>query len=144
MTLALSATDPEAAFSAAHALALLGQEALPDALAEARRALDAKNWERAGALAALASARAPGSAEAALIVGLARFRAHEPDAAIAPFSRAVALAPSSATLRFDLAAALYQAGHFADAEARYLEAAARDDKIAPLALLDAGLAALDA
>ena len=77
------------------------------------------------------------------MVGLARFRAHEPAAAIAPFSRALALAPSSAMVRFDLASALYQAGCFADAETRYLEAAARDDKIAPLALLNAGLAALD-
>ena len=77
------------------------------------------------------------------MVGLARFRAHEPAAAIAPFTRALALAPSSATVRFDLASALYQAGRFADAEARYVEAAARDAKIAPLALLNAGLAALD-
>ena len=143
MTLALSATDPFAVFRAANELAALGKLPVAEALATARRALDAHDFPRAAALAALASAREPSSVEAALVVGLARFRAHEPTAAIAPFARAVALEPTSATLRFDLASALYQAGHPRDAEPRYLEAAARDAKVAPLALLDAGLAALD-
>ncbi len=143
LTLAVSATDPQAAFVAARDLAALGQGPPADNLAAARQALDTQQWERAAALAALASARDPASPEAALVVGLARFRAHEPAAAIAPFARAVALSPGSAALRFDLASALYQTGRFVDAEARYLEAAARDAKVAPLALLDAGLAARD-
>lgn len=143
MTLALTVSDPEAAFRAATDLSTLGQASLPDTLAAARRALDEHDWDRAAALGALASARDPSSAEAALVVGLARFRAHDPEAAIAPFARAVADAPDAATARFNLAGALYQAGHFADAESRYVEAAARDAKVAPLALLDAGLAALD-
>jgi tetratricopeptide (TPR) repeat protein len=143
MTLVLSATDPDAAFRAAHELETLGSESVGENLAAARRALEEHEWERAAALAALAAARAPESAEAAKLVGMARFRAHEPAAAIAPFTRAAALQPGSATLRFNLASALYQAGRYADAEARYAEAAARDDKLAPLALLNAGLAALD-
>jgi tetratricopeptide (TPR) repeat protein len=143
MTLALAATDPDAAFRAAHELEALASEPVAENLTAARRAFDEQKWERAAAMGALASARAPESVEAARLVGLARFHAHEPEAAIAPFSRAVALSPASATLRFNLAAALYQSGHFADAEARYREAAERDAKLAPLALLDAGLAALD-
>ena len=132
-----------AAFAPAAQLAALDAMPAADQLAAARRALDEHQWERAAALAALASARDRSSSEAPKLVGLARFRAHEPDRAVAPFARAVALVPASATLRFDLAGALYQSGHFADAEARYLEAAARDPKLAPLALYDAGLAALD-
>ena len=143
LTLALPAVDPQAVFASARALATLAAEPLADELAAARRALDGHDFERAAALAALASARAPASVEAAKLVGLARFHAHQPAAAVAPFARAVALEPASATLRFDLASALYQAGRAGEAEARYLEAAARDAKVAPLALYDAGLAALD-
>ncbi len=143
MTLALTAIDPDAAIRPAHQLRALGRQPLAEQLASARQALDGHDWERAAALAALASARDPSSAEAALVVGLARFRAHEPARALAPFARAVALSPGSASLRFNLASALYQSGRFADAEARYVEAAERDAKVAPLALLDAGLAALD-
>jgi tetratricopeptide (TPR) repeat protein len=143
MTLAISMSDPEASFRAARELGELGAASAEDNVATARRALEAQDFERAAALAALGCARAPDSAEAALVVGMARFRAHQPAEAIAPFARAVALAPSSATLRFDLAAALYQSGRFVEAENRYLEAAARDDKIAPLSLYDAALAALD-
>ena len=144
LTLALAATDPSAAFDGARELATLARQPLGEQLAAARRAFDAHDYDRAAALGALASAREPSSVEAAKLVGLARFRAHQPAAAIAPFARAVALEPASATLRFNLGSALYQAGHPADGEARYLEAAARDAKLAPLALLDAGLAALDA
>jgi tetratricopeptide (TPR) repeat protein len=143
MTLAISIADPEAPFRAARELAHLGEASAAENVTAARRALEARDFERAAALAALGLARAPDSAEAALVAGMARFRAQQPAEAIAPFSRAVSLTPSSATLRFDLAAALYQAGHFVEAENRYLEAAARDDKLAALSLYDAGLAALD-
>ncbi|HEY2747342.1 MAG TPA: hypothetical protein VGL86_22120, partial [Polyangia bacterium] len=143
LTLALTLSDPEAAFRAAGELDRLDRAGAAENLAAARRALDAHEWDRAAALAALASARAADSGEAAMVVGLARFRAHEPTAAIAPFARAAALDPASATIRFDLAAALYQSGRFADAERAYLAAAARDERIAPLALLDAGLALVD-
>ena len=143
MTLALTLADPEAAFRAATDLATLAQASPADDLAAARRALDAHDWDRAAALAALASARVPTSAEAALLVGLAHFRAHDPAAAIAPFTRAVENAPHSAAARFNLAGALYESGHFADAETRYAEAAERDPKVAPLALLNAGHAVLD-
>jgi tetratricopeptide (TPR) repeat protein len=144
MTLAVSFSDPETSFRPAHELGQLGEASATENLQAARHALVEHQWERAAALAALASARLPDSAEAALTVGMARFRAHEPAAAIAPFTRAAALAPTSATARFDLGSALYQSGRFGEAAARYLEAAARDDKLAPLALLDAGMAALDA
>src|SRR6185312_967024 len=108
MTLALTLADPEAAFRAATDLATLAQASPADDLAAARRALDAHDWDRAAALAALASARVPTSAEAALLVGLAHFRAHDPAAAIAPFTRAVENAPHSAAARFNLAGALYE------------------------------------
>src|SRR2546430_539041 len=141
MTLAIPIGDPEASFRAARELGQLGAASAEENVATARRALAARDFERAAALAALGSARAPDSADAALVVGMARFRAHQPAEAIAPFTRAVTLAPSSATLRFNLAAALYQSGRFVEAENRYLEAAARDDKIAPLSLYHAALAA---
>ncbi|MGZ3438643.1 MAG: tetratricopeptide repeat protein, partial [Polyangia bacterium] len=143
MTLAIFMGDPEASFRAARELGHLGEASAAEDVSAARRALEARDFERAAALAALGLARAPDATDAAMVLGLARFRAHQPAAAIAPFSRAVALAPTSATLRFDLAAALYQAGRFVEAENRYLEAAERDEKIAPLSLYDAGLAALD-
>lgn len=143
MVIAATTSDPLPSFGAAAELAALGRSSAVDGVAAARRALDAHDYERAAALAALASARAPHDAEAAMLVGLARFRAHEPDAAVGPFRRALALAPQSATLRFNLASALYQTGQFAEAELRYAEVAARDDKLRALALLDAGLAALD-
>ncbi len=143
ITLAIAVSDPEAAFRAARDLTVLAQDSVASNIAAARRALEGHEWDRAAALAALASARAGDSADAAMVVGLARFRAHEPALAIAPFARAVALDPASATLRFNLAAALYQAGHFADAEGAYLAAATRDEHLAPLALLDAGMAMLD-
>src|SRR5262249_26783426 len=114
MALTITVSDPEAAFRAAQELETLGQAPVAEGLAAARRALEAHGWDRAAALAALAAARAPDSAEAPLVVGLAHFRAHEPAAAIAPFARAATLAPASATVRFDLAAALYQAGSFAE------------------------------
>lgn len=143
MLLGVTTSDPQPTFGAAAELAALAQKPAAETIAAARRALDAHDYDRAAALAALASARTPDDAQAAMIVGLARFRDHEPERAVAPFARALAIAPDSATLRFNLASALYQSGHFAAAEARYDEVAARDDKLRPLALLDAGLAALD-
>jgi tetratricopeptide (TPR) repeat protein len=143
-----SPSDPDAVFGAAGELQHLSSLPAATLVADARRALDEEKYDRAAALAALAGARSAHAsdtaelAEASRLLGLARFRNGQPDEAIAPFTRAAHLLPSSATVRFNLAAALYRAGHLADAEQRWVEAA-RDDKLAGLSLYDAGLAALD-
>ena len=139
----LGVADPQAALRPAGDLAAFIGGAPTEATAAARRALDAHDFDGAAELAALAAARAPRSAEAALLLGLARFRGGHSALAIAPFARAAAATPTSPTARFNLASALYQSGRFAEAEARYLEAAALDDQVAALSLYDAALAALD-
>lgn len=144
VVVALGGVDPQPAIRAGAELTALGQQPLPEQTAAARRALDEHDFARAVLLAAMAAARAPQSYEAALLLGLGHFRGDEPALALAPFARAVALDPASPTARFNLASALYRTGRLAEAEKRYLEAAPLDPKVAPLALYNAALAALDA
>lgn len=137
------AVDPQPAIRAGAQLSALAAEPLADQLAAARRALDGHDFQRAVLLGAMATARAPQSYEAALVLGLAHFRDDDPAEAVAPFAHAAALDPASSTARFNLASALYKSGRVAAAEQRYVEAAALDGKVAPLAYYDAALAALD-
>ncbi|HWE30087.1 MAG TPA: tetratricopeptide repeat protein, partial [Polyangia bacterium] len=144
MALVAGAFDPAPTFGAAAQLSAIGSAPAAELTASARRALDGHDAARAAPLAAVAAAKAPDDAGAALLLGLALFRDGRANAAVAPFERAVTLAPSSVTARFNLGAAQYESGHFSAAEATWLAAAALDAKVAPLATLDAGLAALDA
>ncbi len=143
VALVAGAFDPAPTFGAAAELNAVGSAPAPALAEAARKALGEHDLPRAALLAALASAKAPEDAGAALMLGLARFRDGMADAAVAPFERAVTLAPTSAAARFDLGAAQYESGRFAAAETTWLGAATLDAKIAPLATLDAGLAALD-
>src|SRR4051812_46868829 len=94
--LLLGALDPRPSFDAAVALGNLGARPAPSLVSEARRCLDAHDYDCAAALAALATLRAVDDPEAPLVVGLARFRAGQPELAVAPFVRAVERAPGSA------------------------------------------------
>jgi tetratricopeptide (TPR) repeat protein len=136
--------DPAGPFSGAvHWSRRASTSAPAELLSEARRALDQQDFRRAAELAALASFRAPVKPESWSTLGLARFRGGEPALAVTPFERAAALQPHSATAHFNLASALYRSGRFAEAEREYLAAAPLSERVAPLALYDAGLAALD-
>jgi tetratricopeptide (TPR) repeat protein len=93
----------------------------------------------------LALEKAPGSGAALYLAGLARFRAGRPAEALDAFDQAGRAAdrPELAAWQFNRAACLYQLGRFEEAEAAY-EAAAADSSLAPVALANAGFAALDA
>lgn len=129
---------------AADAAARLRHEPVAELVAEARAALDAKDFEAAREAAARAARRAPADGEAWRLLGLALFRDGRPADAVPAFTRAAAIQPRSAILRFNLGSALLEAERGAEAERAYLEAARLDGKVAPLALLDAGLAAQQA
>jgi tetratricopeptide (TPR) repeat protein len=133
--------DPEIAFAPAAQLARDGAADAVTLVTRARAAMEAHQLARAFVLARLAELRAPDAADPPLVAGLAQFRDGHPERAIAPFTRAAARAPSSATARFNLASALYEAGRADDAEPTYLQAASLDEKVAPLALLNAGISA---
>jgi tetratricopeptide (TPR) repeat protein len=136
-----SAFDPAIAFAPAAELAADGAGDAAGIIKRARAAMDAGHLGKAFALATLAELRAPDAAEPPLVAGLAQFRGGHPQQAIAPFTRAAARNPASATARFNLASALFEAGRADDAEPTYLQAASLDAKVAPLALLNAGIAA---
>jgi tetratricopeptide (TPR) repeat protein len=122
-------------------LALVLQE---PTIADARRALDGHEYERAAALAQQATDDAPDDAEAWLVLGLARFRGGKPEEARLAFERAATLAPESALAQFNLGSAAYETSHFDQAETAWLEAARRSDKLLPLATERAGMAAEEA
>lgn len=127
----------------AQALALLLATATSGALDEARRAFAAGDYVSAERLALDAAAPgAPGADQARYLAGLARFRQGRPADALAALDAAEAGADSPAAWRFNRAACLYELGRHAEAEAAFLEAA-EDPAFAPLALVDAGFAALD-
>lgn len=114
MLVALSAIDPVAPFIAdARAVAIV------ELRAKTAGSREAEQWKR---------------------LGLYEFRSGLPEAAARSFAEAVRLDPAAALLRFNLASALFASGRAAEAEQRYLEAAA-DGKLAPLALVNAALAA---
>jgi tetratricopeptide (TPR) repeat protein len=119
-------------------LALVFQEPI---IADARRALDAHEYERAATLAQQGIDATPDDAEAWLVLGLARFRGGKPDEARLAFERAAALEPESALAQFNLGSAAFETSHFDQAQAAWLEAAKRSDKLAPLATERAGMAA---
>jgi tetratricopeptide (TPR) repeat protein len=113
-------------------------------VADARRALDAHEYERAATLAQQAADATPEDAEAWLVLGLARFRGGKPEEARLAFEHAVTLAPESALAQFNLGSAAFETNHFDQAETAWLEAAQRSDKLAPLATERAGMAAEEA
>jgi hypothetical protein len=125
----------------ATALALLVASASADPLGEARAAFASGDYARAEALALQADGvdRAP----ARYLAGLARFRQGRFAEALEALDAAAAGADSPAAWRFNRAACLSALGRHAEAEAAYLEAA-RDPSYAPLALTEAGWAALAA
>ncbi len=125
----------------ASALALLLATAPLDPLAGARGAFAAGDYALAERLALEGQAEPP--AAALYLAGLARFRAGRPAEALEALDRAEAGADSAAAWHFNRGACLYQLARHAEAEAAFLVAAA-DPAFAPLALVNAGFAALDA
>jgi tetratricopeptide (TPR) repeat protein len=110
----VAVVDPIAPFQAAgEALAVLDAERATAGSTEAER------WKR---------------------LGLAEFRRGLATRAVRAFGEAVRLEPESALLRFNLGSALFESGRVEAAEREYLRAA-RDDKLATLALVDAALSA---
>jgi tetratricopeptide (TPR) repeat protein len=139
--LSLAATAPAGAAA--------GSAAPEEPAAEARAALSAGDPARAAEIAgrALAAGDAGAAAgELALVLGLARFREGRYDDALAAFDQAAGATepPPAAVLAFNRGSALYKLRRFAEAEQLFLRAAGADPHVAALALLDAGLAALDA
>jgi tetratricopeptide (TPR) repeat protein len=125
----------------AAALALVLATASPEALDEARRAFAVADYAAAERLALVAAA-GDEPAPALYLAGLARFRTGRPAEALEALDQAEAGADSAAAWRFNRGACLYELGRFAEAEAAFLEAAV-DPILAPLALVNAGFAALD-
>jgi len=125
----------------AAALALGLATASPGGLDEARRAFAAADYATAERLALAAAAEGDG-ASALYLAGLASFRDGRPAEALEALDRAEAGADSAAAWHFNRGACLYALGRHAEAEAAFLEAAAAPD-LAPLALVNAGFAALD-
>jgi tetratricopeptide (TPR) repeat protein len=123
-------------------LAAAAAAAAPDPLADARAAFAAGDYARAERLALAASA--PPDADRALyLAALARFRAGRPADALEALDRARGGADSAAAWHYNRAACLSELGRLAEAEREYL-AAAEDATLAPVALVGAGFAALDA
>lgn len=122
-------------------LALLLATASSAGLDEARRAFAAGDFTTAERLA-LAAATGGESAAALYLAGLARFRGGRPAEALEALDRAEAGADSTAAWRFNRGACLYELGRYGEAEASFLAAAA-DPALAPVALVNAGFAALD-
>src|SRR5262245_17606716 len=106
--------------------------------------MDAREFDRAADLAAQATAATPDDAEAWLVLGLARFRGGHAEEARLAFERSVELAPDSALAQFNLGSAAFETNRFDQAERAWLEAAQKSDKLQPLALLRAGMAAEEA
>ena len=113
------------------------------ALDQAQAAFSQGDWAQAEA-AALAVAQPPQAGAALNLAGLARFRAGKPAEALEALEAAGRAedAPPAAPWHYNKAACLYQLERYAEAEAEYLQAAS-DASLAPLALVDAGYAALD-
>ena len=127
--------------SLAAALALLLATAPPDSLAAARAAFAAGEYPRAERLAL--EAGTPPPAEALYLAGLARFRDGRPGEALEAFDRSRQGADALAAWHFNRGACLYQLERHGEAEEAFL-LAAEDVEFAPLALVNAGFAALDA
>jgi hypothetical protein len=127
--------------SLAAALALLLATAPPDLLADARAAFAAGEYPRAERLA-LEAGRPP-PAGALYLAGLARFRDGRAGEALEAFDRSREGADSPAAWHFNRGACLYELERHVEAEQAFL-LAAEDAEFAPLALVNAGYAALDA
>src|SRR5262249_22505888 len=115
--------------------------AAPERTRAARQALASGDYAGAAELARQAIETAPDFADAWLLLGLALFRGDHPAPARDAFARAAELDPSSAIIQFNLGSSCFESGLGADAETAYLAAAKLDSKLAPLALLRAGMAA---
>jgi tetratricopeptide (TPR) repeat protein len=133
--------------TSALAAVALAAEPTPDegSLADARAALDAGDLPAAEEAAERAVSAQPGDGEARLVLGMARFRAGHYAEALDAFDSALHAehAADAATVEFDRGAVLYKMGRFTDAERAFTAAANGDARLAAVALLDAGLAALD-
>jgi tetratricopeptide (TPR) repeat protein len=116
-----------------------------DPLAEARDALATGNVAAATAAAEQAARDAPDDGEARLVLGMTRFRAGRYEEALQAFDEAASAArpAPTATIEFNRGATLFKMGRFADAERAFTAAASADGRLATVALLDAGLAALE-
>ena len=125
-------------------LALAAAVAPPDLLEQARSAFSHEEYERAEALA-LEAATPPQAGAALYLAGLARFRSGRPAEALEALDQAARSAdvPAPAELHYNRGACLYELGRNREAEAEYVAAAALDRKLAAVALVNAGFAALD-
>lgn len=118
-------------------------EATPEdeLIARAREAMERGRFDDAEQIARDAVAASPGSSEALRVAGLAAFRAGKWKRAREWFEKELAIAHVEDTVvRFNLAGAEFKLADFDAAERDYLAAAA-DEKLGALALLNAGLAA---
>lgn len=113
---------------------------------DARSALDAKDYDRAAGLAMQALEAAPGDGQALFVLGLARFRVQRFAEALQAFDAAGRSpeGPARPLLAYNRGSALYELGRYDEAERSFLDAAAGDAELAPLAILNAGYAARDA
>jgi tetratricopeptide (TPR) repeat protein len=127
--------------SFAAALALLLATASPESLAAAQAAFTAGDYPSAERLALQAGRSA--LPQALYLAGLARFRDGRPAEALEAFDRSRDGADSPAAWHFNRGACLYELQRNGEAEAAFL-LAADDAEFAPLALVNAGFAALDA
>jgi tetratricopeptide (TPR) repeat protein len=115
-------------------------------LEEARKLMAAGDNNAAAHLALAALQAQPGNGSAYMVLGLARFRASRYAEALQAFAaaRKAATPPSPGLLAFNEGSALFELDRFEDAERAFKEAGRADAKLAPLATVNAGHAALGA
>jgi tetratricopeptide (TPR) repeat protein len=113
------------------------------ALVRARALMAAGDHEGATEAASAALVQQPGNGSAYLVLGMAHFRSGRYQQALDAFrsARTAPEPPAAARLAFNEGAALFALGRFTDAEQAFQEAA-RDERLGPLAALNAGQAAL--
>ena len=115
-------------------------------LGQARALLAANDLPGAEQAARDAVARAPTHGPSLMVLGLVQFRSQRYDEALALFQRAAAgvPVPASGPLAFNRGSALFALERWSEAEESFAEAARADPKLAGLAEVNAGLAALGA
>ena len=115
-------------------------------LGQARARLAANDLPGAEQAARDAVARAPTHGPALMVLGLVQFRSERYEEALALFERAATGAPVPAPgpLAFNRGSALFALERWGEAEEAFAEAARADPKLAGLADVNAGLAALGA
>lgn len=130
------------------ACALLLASTGAERLSEARAAFDAGEYRRSEALALEVAKESSGGGDAfatkaLYLAGLARFRDGRPGEALDALDRAGPGAAEPGAFEYNRGACLEALGRSEEAERAFLEAAAADRGLAPVALVNAAYAALD-